>query len=110
MPRSLTVLCLIATLGATAKLQSGHLTIPHTMQLCKGAMAGVSVQSGRVVLSPFPGYNMSIQTGDDPKVQYYVVSAQKGHAQAKLTIDTRHNTVTAKHFRTVQNAVCVLPD
>lgn len=109
--RTLSLVLLSALLlGTTAKLHTAPISTATAVQLCKGSAAVVNVVSGHVMISPYPGYNMSIQTGADPKVQHYVVTAQKGHKSATVTIDTGRDQVTIKNLRIEKGAICVLPD
>lgn len=106
-------LVLLAASGSgSVTLQESNVTFKRALQSCTGALGSVSFALGHGRVATAPGVESDQSLPDSSAVISVVLQASNGAKSAKVSIDQRNRTVTAKNVRAEANrtVACILPD
>ena len=112
MKRVAVLLVLLATTGASMKLQNYHTPIAKAMSLCHGALGSVHFEGGQAMIFASPGVDESLSTGNTMGAQGITFTKKSTHASALFQVFPKTREVIAKNMkvRLPNRFVCILPD
>jgi hypothetical protein len=98
-------------MDTSATLHGSNISFKHALQACGGALGSVSFALGHARIAAAEGIDSDESAPDANGKMSVTLQNDSGTKSAKVSIDQRHNSVSAKNLRVVNGDVaCILPD